>query len=100
MTRSLNWGGSRSVAGACACDSGRRTASRTDFNHKLCAATAFFHKLQHPLQVVVLQPVDDKAVGSQQAQDSPVIDRLKRPNPGVELLLGQLGLQDAKALVP
>ncbi len=50
--------------------------------------------------MVLLQPVNDKPVRREEAQDLAIIDGLQGANPGIELLLGQLRLQDAKALVP
>ena len=52
------------------------------------------------LHVVLLQPVNDKAIGRQQPQDAAVVNGLQWSNPGVKLLLRELCLQGAKALVP
>jgi len=38
--------------------------------------------------MVLLEPVDDKSIRGEEAEYAPVIDSLKRPNPGIELLLG------------
>ncbi len=49
---------------------------------------------------MLLQPVDDETIRREQAQQGIVVDGLQRADPGVELLLGELYLQDAEALVP
>ena len=49
---------------------------------------------------MLLEPVYDEAVWRQQAQHGVPFDRLQGPDPGIELLLRQFGLQDADALVP
>ena len=49
---------------------------------------------------MVLDPIYDKTVWRQQSKDRPVVNGLQGTNPGIELLLGQLRLQDADALVP
>ncbi len=77
-----------------------RGLPRANFEQQIRLAAAFRHQLENSLQVVLLQPVDDEAIGRQQPQLVTVLDRLQRPNPGVELLLGQLCLQDAKTVVP
>ena len=45
-------------------------------------------------------PVDDEAIRRQQPQRAVSFDGLQRPNPGVELLLGQLGLERTHAASP
>ena len=50
--------------------------------------------------MVLLQPIDDKPVWREQAQDLAVVDRLQGANPGVELLLGKLRLKDTQTLAP
>ena len=60
----------------------------------------FFDEHQYSLQVMLLQPVNNKAIGCEEPQDVAVIHGLQRANPGVELLLGKLRLKDAEALVP
>jgi len=49
---------------------------------------------------VLAEPIDDKAIRREQAQRGVIIDGLQWSDPGVELLLGKLYLQDAEALVP
>ena len=49
---------------------------------------------------MLLEPVYDEAVWRQQAQYGVPFDCLQGPDPGIELLLRQFGLQDADALVP
>src|SRR5210317_1369310 len=50
--------------------------------------------------MVLLQPVDDETVRSQKPQHRSLFYGLEGPDPRIELLLGQLPLQDANALVP
>jgi len=49
---------------------------------------------------MLLDPVNNKAIGRKKAQNGAVINGLEGPNPGIKLLFWQLSLQDAKALVP
>ena len=49
---------------------------------------------------MLLQPVNDEAVGGEEAQNGAVFDGLKRANPGVEILLGELRLKIADAAIP
>ena len=59
-----------------------------------------FHQLENSLQVMLLEPVDDEAIWREQAQRGTFVLGLKRPNPGVELLLRKLRLQNAEAMIP
>ena len=71
------------------------TSSRTSTSRTVVA-----YQLENPIEVVLPQPVDDEAIRREQAQQAVVIDRLQGADPGIELLLGQLYLQDAEALIP
>ena len=66
--------------------------TRPNFDKELGTAAMFFNKLHNPLRVVLFDPINHEAVGRQQAQHGAVIDGLKRANPGIELLLGKVGL--------
>ena len=65
----------------------RRSPPGADLYNQLGAAAAFFDELQDSLNMVLLQPVDDKSIRREEAQHAAVIDGLKGPNPGIELLL-------------
>jgi len=60
----------------------------------------FLNKLHNPLYVVLLQPVNHEPVWCEQAQHITVVNGLKRANPGVELLLGKLCLEDTQTPIP
>ena len=72
----------------------------TDLDNQLDAGGPLVDELQNTLYMVLLEPVDDKAVGGKQSQYAAIINGLQGTNPGIELLLGKLCLQHAKALVP
>ena len=83
MARSLDARGLRPTAGGC----GGRAAARADLNNQLCTAAAFLNQLQNSLNMVLLEPVDDKPVGRQEAKNAAIIDGLQWTNPGIKLLL-------------
>ena len=62
--------------------------------------TSSTHDLTDAVGAVLAHPVDDVAVRSEQTQESIVLDRLQRPDPGVEVLFRQLGFEPAEALIP
>ena len=49
---------------------------------------------------MLLEPVDYKPIGCEKPQNRAIVDGLQGPDPGIELLLRKLRLQDADALVP
>jgi hypothetical protein len=49
---------------------------------------------------VLLQPIDDEAIRRQQFQNAAILYCLKRPDPGVELLLWQFSLEVADTAIP
>ena len=57
-------------------------------------------QLGDPAGDVLVDPIDDEAVRREQTQGVAVLDRLQRADPGVELLLRQLGFQLGKTAVP
>ena len=56
--------------------------------------------LANALEAVRLNPVDDEAIRREELELRAVLDGLQRPNPGIELLLGELTLEGALALCP
>ena len=50
---------------------------------------------RHVVHRIEPDPVDDEAIRRQQFHERAVLHELQRPNPGVELLLGKLGLECA-----
>jgi hypothetical protein len=53
-----------------------------------------------PIQTVVRNPVDDKAVWGKQTQFIRRFNRLQGPDPGIEILFRQIAFQCPKALFP
>jgi hypothetical protein len=49
---------------------------------------------------VIAHPVDDEMIRREQAQLIIGFDGLQRPDPGIEILLRQVALEGAQALVP
>ena len=74
--------------------------SRADLKNHLGLRVGVVDDLENSLQVMALNPVNHKAIRRQKPQHRAIINSLERSNPGVELLLRQLCLQDARALVP
>jgi hypothetical protein len=53
-----------------------------------------------PRQGVGAEPIDDITIRRQQAQLPVALDRLQRPNPGIELLLREFALEHAQTAIP
>ena len=81
---------------------GRDGAAGTDFHHDLRdrGGDQLVDEFTDAGSAVLGDPVDDVTVGRQQAQATPVLDCLQRPDPGVERLFGELRFQAAEALMP
>ena len=71
---------------------GTPSAARAHLDKQLSAAPIFRNELQNSLDVMLLEPVNNEAVRCEQTQHFAVVDCLQGANPGVELLLGKLGL--------
>jgi len=65
-----------------------RGAARANLDNQLGAPAIFLDELQDSLHMVLLEPVDNKAIWREEPEYAPVIHGLKGPNPGIELLLG------------
>ena len=62
--------------------------------------TLIAQQLADPRQQILVDPVDDESIRRQQLQRAGPLERLQRTHPGIELLLGKLGLQRAHASSP
>ena len=56
--------------------------------------------LLDPAGMMLVHPVNDKAIRGEQANTFGVFYRLERPNPGIELIFREFGLQLANAAIP
>ena len=73
-----------------------QTADLDPYRH----SRRFAEKVRDLVQTVAVHPVHDKAVGRQQSDDLGLLDSLQGPDPGVELLFGQVGPQLLDAAAP
>ena len=79
---------------------GASATTGSNLDTQFGAGPVILNKLQNPLNVMLLQPINHEPVGCKQTQHSTVIDGLKRAYPGVELLLGKLRLKNTQTLIP
>lgn len=73
---------------------------RTNLDHNLVTATRTIDQFENSFDVMLLQPVDNEAIRGKQFQNTAILYCLKRPNPGIELLLRQFSLEVADAAIP
>ena len=58
------------------------------------------HEFQDPRQRVLADPVDDVVVRGEQLEHAAFLDRLQRPDPGVEMLFRHLGFELTYTTIP
>ena len=72
----------------------------TDLDYNLAARSVLRPPRPNLLEAVAFHPIDYEAIRREQTQQGAALHRLQRPNPRVELLLRQLRLEHACAVVP